>query len=152
MDLNYSGLIIESHCSPDEAWSDKAQQITPAALKEILNSIVIRDTVQTTEDLSVLRDQIDDLDNELLQLLAKRMRVSREIGQYKLEHDMPILQTQRYDQILTDRAYQGERMEMSGDFIKKVLEAIHSESVRQQMVIMEREKNHTPLTEENQQI
>jgi len=140
MDLNYAGLIIESHCAPDEAWSDKDQQITPAALKEILNTIVIRDTVQTTEDLSVLREQIDDLDNDLLQLLAKRMRVSREIGQYKLEHNMPILQTQRYDQILTDRAYQGERMEMSGDFIKQVLEAIHSESVRQQMVIMEREK------------
>ena len=140
MDLNYSGLIIESHCSPDDAWSDKAQQITPAALKEVLGNLVIRDTVQTTEDLSVLRDQIDELDNELLQLLAKRMRVSREIGQYKLEHDMPILQTQRYDQILTDRAGQGERMEMSGDFIKKVLEAIHSESVRQQMVVMERAK------------
>jgi chorismate mutase len=140
MDLNYSGLIIESHCSPDEAWSDKAQQITPATLKDILDNLVIRDTVQTTEDLSDLREQIDDLDNELLQLLAKRMRVSREIGQYKLEHDMPILQTHRYDQILTDRAGQGERMEMSGDFIKQVLEAIHSESVRQQMVIMERAK------------
>ncbi len=122
MDLNYSGLIIESHCSPDDAWSDRAQQITPAALKEVLDSLVIRNTVQTTEDLSVLRNQIDDLDNELLQLLAKRMRVSREIGYYKLEHDMPILQTQRYDQILTDRACQGERMEMSGDFIKQVLE------------------------------
>lgn len=140
MDLNYSGLIIESHCSPDEAWSDKAQQITPATLKEILANLIIRDTVQTTEDLSVLREQIDELDNELLQLLAKRMRVSREIGQYKLEHDMPILQTHRYDQILTDRAGQGQRMEMSGDFIKKVLEAIHAESVRQQMVIMERAK------------
>jgi len=143
MDLNYGGLIIESHCTPDEAWSDKAQQVTPAALKEIIENLVIRDTMQTTEDLSVLRDQIDDLDNELLQLLAKRMRVSREIGHYKLEHDMPILQTKRYDQILTDRAYQGELMEMSGDFIKKVLEAIHSESVRQQMVVMERAKNQS---------
>jgi chorismate mutase len=143
MDLNYGGLIIEAHCTPDEAWSDKAQQVTPAVLKEIMENLVIRDTMQTTEDLSVLRDQIDDLDNELLQLLAKRMRVSREIGHYKLEHDMPILQTKRYDQILTDRAYQGERMEMSGDFIKKVLEAIHSESVRQQMVVMERAKNQS---------
>lgn len=140
MDLNFSGLIIESHCSPDEAWSDKDQQVTPTVLKEILENLIIRDTVQTTEDLSDLREQIDDLDNELLQLFAKRMRVSREIGQYKLEHDMPILQTNRYDQILTDRAGQGQRMEMSGDFIKQVLEAIHSESVRQQMVIMERAK------------
>lgn len=141
MDLNFSGLIIETHCSPDEAWSDKEQQITPAALKEVLDNLVIRDAVQTTEDLSVLREQIDDLDNDLLQLLAKRMRVSREIGHYKLEHDMPILQTHRYDHILTDRAGQAERMEMSGDFIKQVLEAIHSESVRQQMVVMERAKS-----------
>lgn len=143
MDLNYSGLIIESHCSPDEAWSDKAQQITPDTLKDILENLVIRDTVQTTEDLSDLRNQIDDLDNELLQLLAKRMRISREIGQYKLEHGMPILQTQRYDQILTDRAGQGQRMEMSGDFVKQVLESIHAESVRQQMVVMERAKKNS---------
>ncbi len=140
MDLNFYGLIIESHCSPDEAWSDKDQQITPAKLKDILEAIVIRDTVQTTEDLSVLRSQIDELDNELLQLLAKRMRVSREIGHYKLEHDMPILQTQRYDHILNDRAAQGERMDMSGDFVKQVLEAIHSESVRQQFEVMEKNK------------
>ena len=140
MDLNFYGLIIESHCSPDEAWSDKDQQITPAKLKDILEAIVIRDTVQTTEDLSVLRSQIDELDNELLQLLAKRMRVSREIGHYKLEHDMPILQTQRYDHILNDRAAQGERMDMSGDFVKQVLEAIHSESVRQQFEVMEKTK------------
>ena len=139
MDLNYYGLIIESHCTPEEAWSDSAQQVTPSALKEIIDSLVIRDTVQTTEDLSVLRSQIDELDNDLLQLLSKRMRVSREIGHYKLEHDMPILQTQRYDHILNDRAAQGERMDMSGEFVKQVLEAIHSESVRQQMVVMEKE-------------
>jgi chorismate mutase len=136
MDLNYCGLIIESHCSPDDAWSDKDQQITPSALKELLNTLIIRNTVQTTEDLSVLRSQIDELDNELLQLLSKRMRVSREIGQYKIEHNMPILQTVRYDQILHDRVKQGESMDMSDEFIKQVLESIHTESVRQQMVVM----------------
>ncbi|MGI6573399.1 MAG: chorismate mutase [Fermentimonas sp.] len=140
MDLNYSGLMIETHCCPDEAWSDKEQQITPDALREVLNGLVIRDTVQTTEDLAVLRDQIDDLDNELLRLLSKRMRVSREIGHYKLDHGMPILQTQRYDHILTDRSSHGERLDMSGDFIKRMLEAIHSESIRQQMVVMEEAK------------
>jgi chorismate mutase len=140
MDLNYYGLIIETHCSPDDAWSDKDQQITPSALKELLNTLIIRNTVQTTEDLSVLRSQIDELDNELLRLLSKRMRVSREIGQYKIEHNMPILQTGRYDQILHDRVKQGENMDMSGEFIKQVLESIHSESVRQQMVVMEKNK------------
>lgn len=143
MDLNYSGLMIETHCCPDEAWSDKHQQITPDALREVLNGLVIRDTVQTTEDLSVLRNQIDDLDNELLGVLSKRMRVSREIGHYKLEHGMPILQTQRYNYILTDRTSHGERMDMSGDFIKRMLEAIHSESVRQQMEVMEEAKEKT---------
>lgn len=140
MDLNYYGLIIESHCSPDEAWSDKAQQVTPEALKEIMKSLVIRDTVQTTEDLSVLRSQIDELDNELLQLLCKRMRVSREIGHYKLEHDMPVLQTGRYDHILKDRVDQAESMDMSGEFAHKILEAIHTESVRQQFEVMEKAK------------
>lgn len=141
MDLNYAGLIVEVHHAPDDAWSDKAQQVTPEAFRRIIDRLVIRETVQTTEDLSVLRSQIDELDNELLQLLARRMRVSREIGQYKLEHNMPILQTQRYSHILADRAAQGARMQMSEEFIRKVLEAIHSESVRQQMVVMEAAKN-----------
>lgn len=140
MDLNFYGLIIESHCNPDAAWSDKDQQITPETLGQIMKDIVIRDTVQTTEDLSDLRKQIDDLDNELLQLLSKRMRVSREIGQYKLEHDMPILQTGRYSHILKDRVEQAEKMDMSGEFALKVLEAIHTESVRQQFEVMENNK------------
>ena len=137
MDLNYGGLIIESHCCPDEAWSDKEQQITPDELARILEKLVIRDKVQTTEDLSALRRQIDEIDNELLRLLARRMRVSREIGRYKLEHDMSVLQTPRYDHILKDRVEQAEKMEMSGSFTQKILEAIHAESVRQQFVAME---------------
>ena len=137
MDLNYFGLMIESHHSPDDAWSDKEQQITPSDLTKLLRSLIIRDTAQTTEDLSVLRSQIDELDNDLLHLLSKRMRISREIGQYKLEHNMPVLQTNRYDHILTDRARQAEQMNMSGEFMKQILESIHSESVRQQIEVME---------------
>ena len=93
MDLGFDGLIVESHCDPDCAWSDKNQQVTPDALDYILNMLVIRETTQTTENLSELRHQIDNLDNQLLELLAKRMRISREIGQYKKEHSMPVLQT-----------------------------------------------------------
>ena len=140
MDLNYHGLMIESHFSPDDAWSDKDQQVTPQALSELIHTLVIRNTAQTTEDLSVLRSQIDELDNDLLRLLSKRMRVSREIGQYKLEHDMPVLQTKRYDYILNDRAKQGERMDLSGAFMKQILEAIHGESIRQQIEVMEKGK------------
>jgi chorismate mutase len=136
MDLNFDGLIVESHCNPEKAWSDASQQVTPDVLDFILNTLVIRDTTQTTENLSALRRQIDELDNSLLELLARRMRVSEEIGQYKKEHNMPILQSQRYDEILQNRISQAERMDMDGEFMKTVLVAIHEESVRHQQEIM----------------
>lgn len=136
MDLNFDGLIIETHCNPDKAWSDAAQQVTPEVLELILDNLVIRDINQTTESLTALRRQIDGLDNDLLELLAKRMRVSQEIGTYKKEHNMPILQAQRYDEILKDRVSQAEKMGMSGEFMKTVLMAIHEESIKQQMLIM----------------
>ncbi len=136
MDLNFDGLIVESHCNPEKAWSDAAQQVTPDVLDFIMNTLVIRDTNQTTENLSALRRQIDELDNSLLELLARRMRVSREIGQYKKEHNMPILQTQRYDEILHNRITQAEQMGMDAEFMKTVLVAIHEESVRHQQEIM----------------
>jgi len=137
MDLNFDGLIVESHCNPEKAWSDAAQQVTPAVLDFILNTLVIRDTSQTTENLSQLRRQIDELDNSLLELLARRMRVSQEIGQYKKEHNMPILQAQRYDEILKNRISQAEQMGMDGEFMKTILVAIHEESVRHQQKIMQ---------------
>ncbi|MEG1616143.1 MAG: bifunctional 3-deoxy-7-phosphoheptulonate synthase/chorismate mutase type II [Bacteroidales bacterium] len=136
MDLGFDGLIIESHCNPDCAWSDKEQQVTPATLEVILNALVIRNTTQNTESLSSLRRQIDDLDDQLLELLAKRMRVSGEIAQYKKENNMPVLQTGRYDDILTRRVNQGVEMGMSEDFIMTVLEAIHEESVRKQIELI----------------
>ena len=136
MDLGFDGLIVESHCDPDCAWSDKSQQVTPEVLNFILNTLVVRDTTQTTESLTLLRQQIDQIDNELIESLAKRMRVSREIGQYKKEHSMPVLQTGRYDDILNSRAKSAEEMGMSGDFMKAVYQAIHEESVRQQIEVL----------------
>jgi chorismate mutase len=136
MDLNFDGLIIESHCNPDKAWSDAAQQVTPDVLDLILSTLVIRDMTQSTENLTALRRQIDELDNSLLELLARRMRVSEEIGIYKKEHNMPILQEQRYDEILQNRISQAEKMNMDGEFMKTVLVAIHEESVRHQQEIM----------------
>lgn len=136
MDLGFDGLIIESHHCPDCAWSDKDQQITPATLDLILNTLVIRNTNQSTENLNLLRRQIDELDNQLLELLAKRMRVSGEIAQYKKENNMPVLQTGRYDEILTARIKQGVEMGMSPDFIQVILEAIHEESVRKQVELI----------------
>jgi len=136
MDLNFEGLIIESHCNPDCAWSDASQQVTPDALEQILANLVIRDTTQTTEDLSDLRRQIDNLDNDLLELLAKRMRISQEIGQFKKEHGLTVLQSGRYDEIISKRVAQAVSMGMSGEFMQVVLEAIHEESVRKQIEIM----------------
>lgn len=136
MDMGFDGLIVESHCDPDCAWSDKSQQVTPEVLNFILNMLVIRDTKQSTENLNLLRQQIDQIDNELLEILNKRMRVSREIGQYKKEHNMQIVQTERYDDILRSRIKVAEEMDMSGDFMKSVLIAIHEESVRQQIEVL----------------
>lgn len=140
MDLSFDGLIIESHCNPDAAWSDASQQITPDVLDYVLNLLVIRESNQTTENLSELRRQIDDIDEHLLELLAKRMRVSCEIGVYKKEHNMPILQSPRYSEILEKRSSMGQQMELSPAFVKEILKEIHEESVRQQMIIMNESK------------
>jgi len=139
LDLQFEGLIIESHCNPDEAWSDKNQQITPDVLEHILQHLVIRKMNQTTEDLSILRHQIDELDNQLLEVLAKRFRVSREIGIYKKEHGMPVLQAVRYDEILHHRVAQAESIGINGEFMKNILEAIHEESVRVQLDLMNKQ-------------
>ena len=136
MDLGFDGLIVESHCDPDKAWSDAAQQVTSDVLDYILSLLVIRDENTTTEGITQLRKQIDELDNDLMQLLAKRMRVCREIGQYKKEHNMTVLQAQRYNEILDKRGAQGALCGMDSDFVKAIFEAVHEESVRQQMEII----------------
>ncbi|MBO4786375.1 MAG: bifunctional 3-deoxy-7-phosphoheptulonate synthase/chorismate mutase type II [Prevotella sp.] len=136
MDLGADGLIVESHCDPDKAWSDAKQQVTPDVLDYILSLLVIRDDTVTTEGISQLRKQIDELDNQVMDVLAKRMRVCREIGQYKKEHNMTVLQAQRYNEILDKRGAQGSLCGMDSEFIKKIYEAIHEESVRQQIEII----------------
>ena len=136
MDLGFDGLVIESHCNPDCAWSDASQQVTPEVLDFILDKLVIRDNAQSTESLEALRRQIDECDNALLELLSKRMRISREIGQYKKEHNMTVVQTDRYNEILDKRGAQGVLCGMDGEFVKTIYEAIHEESVRQQIDIM----------------
>lgn len=136
LDMGFDGLIIESHCDPDQAWSDKSQQVTPEVLDFILHTLVLRDATCTTESLQLLRKQIDELDNELLEILNKRMRVACEIGQYKKEHRMPVLQAGRYDDLMSNRVKTATEMGMSPDFMRKVLAAIHEESVRRQLEIV----------------
>ena len=136
LDLKFEVLIIESHCNPDSALSDSAQQLTPEVLDFTLNMLVIRDNAQTTENINILRKQIDEIDEQLLTILAKRMRISKEIGIYKKEHNMPILQSGRYNDILENRAKQGQSMNLSAEFVTAIMKSIHEESVKVQMDIM----------------
>lgn len=136
MDLGTDGLIIESHCNPDVAWSDADQQITPDVLEKIVSHLIIRDTTATTEEIAQLRQQIDELDNSVMDILAKRMQVCREIGQYKKEHNITVLQARRYNEILDKLGAQGAQCGMDADFVKKIYSAIHEESVRQQIDVI----------------
>ncbi len=138
MDMGFDGLIVEAHCNPDTAWSDASQQITPDVLSYILSLLVVRSETVTTESIKELRFQIDELDNQLMELLAKRMRVCREIGQYKKEHNMTVVQAQRYNDIQSKRGVQGSLCGMSPEFTAHIFELIHEESVRQQIEIVNR--------------
>lgn len=133
VDMNYEGLIIESHCNPECALSDAAQQITPAELSALLGSLNKRTASPSTENLDDLRRKIDDIDDQLLELLSKRMGVSREIGRYKKEHKLPVVQTARYKDLMERRVADGEKLDMSAEFVRHLLAVIHEESVRQQI-------------------
>ncbi len=133
MDMGFDGLIVECHSDPDNAWSDAKQQVTPEVLDYILSLLVVRDEHTTTEGLARLRRQIDDTDQQLLTLLSKRMRISREIGQFKKEHNMTVLQAGRYNEVLEKRSAQGVLCGLSAEFVKRMFEEIHEESVRQQL-------------------
>lgn len=136
LDMKFNGLMIESHCSPDDAWSDKNQQVTPEVLKIILGSLVHRNANQDTESLQNLREQIDRVDTELVEMYKRRMDIAREIGRYKKEHSMPVVQESRYDDLIKSRVAAAVQMGMSADFMKTVLQAIHEESVRQQIEVL----------------
>ena len=136
MDLGFDGLIVESHCTPEKAWSDAEQQVTPDILDYILSLLVVRDHASTTEGLRFLRAQIDEIDNSLMGLLAKRFRICREIGTFKKEHNMTILQAGRYGEILEKRGAQASLCGMDANFAAQVFELIHEESVRQQLEVV----------------
>ena len=141
LDLGFDGLMIESHCDPDNAWSDAKQQLTPEVCDYVVGMLVTRQEVFTTEGIKLLRQQIDKIDNDLMELLAKRMRVCREIGQYKKEHNIQVLQTGRYNEILDKRGVQGSLLGMSDQFAKQIFEHIHEESVRQQLEIVNKQES-----------
>jgi chorismate mutase len=140
IDLDFDGLIIESHIDPDNAWSDAKQQVTPERLGEMISSIVWRTEEIDSEELHAvmekMRQQINQLDDELLQLIGQRMKVADKIGQYKKDNNITILQTNRWNAIL-ERAYQrGDKLGLSQEFITKYFDAVHMESINHQNKIM----------------
>jgi chorismate mutase len=136
MDLGFDGLIIESHYNPDEALSDKNQQLTPADLKILIDKLARRTTsslpVEESENLEDLRSQIDYCDHELLFTLLDRMRVSEKIGQYKKNRSLAILQMNRWNEILNSRLSEGRRMGLREEFVEGLFNYIHQESVNLQ--------------------
>jgi chorismate mutase len=114
MDLQFDGLMIETHCCPATAWSDASQQLTPDDLDHLRSLLVIRNADRPSQDLSELRCKIDQIDENLLELLARRMQVSLEIGQYKKKNNMPVLQTMRYSELIEKRAAFGKTLDLEG--------------------------------------
>mgnify|MGYP000868436837 FL=1 len=140
LDLNFNGLMIETHCTPDEAWSDAAQQVTPQRLVQIMNDLRIRKTSTSEEDyvsqLTGLRSRIDILDDQLLDLLKKRMDISDEIGQLKKINNVAILQNQRWHEILGKVILEGEQHGLNEEFIIQLFKVIHQESINRQEKIV----------------
>jgi chorismate mutase len=140
IDLDFDGLIIESHIDPDKAWSDAKQQITPERLAELLDSIKWRHETTTEKDfitaLEKLREQINHIDDELIQLLSQRMKIADKIGTYKKDNNITILQTNRWNAILEKAFAKGEKLGLSKEFITKYYDAVHMESINHQNKIM----------------
>ncbi len=140
LDLNYDGLMIESHTHPENALSDSQQQLTPASLKLLLHQLIVRSAV--VEDviflnlLEELRDKIDSVDKDILSKMSERMDIAREIGRYKKENNITILQVERWNEILRTRLQFGLDHELTKEFIVKMYELIHEESIHQQTNVM----------------
>jgi chorismate mutase len=139
LDLGFSGLMIECHTEPDAALSDAAQQITPAVLADLLAGLQLRRTPVGRDSIGEYRLHIDSLDDRIIELLAERMDVAREIGEYKLKHGMAIVQHDRYNEMLLSVERRAEAMGLTKSFINQIFRTIHEESVRQQMQLKESE-------------
>jgi chorismate mutase len=143
IDLDFGGLMIETHIDPDKAWSDAKQQITPEQLSEMLSSLKWR--LENTNEkefvnaLTKLREQINQIDDELFSLLGQRMKISNKIGEYKRANNITILQTNRWNEILAKAFVKAEKLDLSKEFITKYFDAVHMESINHQNKIMNEE-------------
>jgi chorismate mutase len=143
LDLEMMGLMIESHVNPSKALTDKNQQLTPGQLQEILSKLILRresGSVEFENKLEELRSEIDKLDEELIDILARRMNVVAEIGAYKKASRITILQLKRWNQIINDRIDTGIKMGLSREFILKLLESVHEEGIQRQIDVMNRDE------------
>ena len=140
LDLNFDGLMIESHIDPDNAWSDAAQQITPSNLIKLMKELKIRNVSVNQEDylnnLERLRTKIDAADNEILDILGNRMKFSDEIGKLKKKENVAILQSKRWNEILGKMILEGKDRGLSEEFVLKIFKAIHQESINHQEKIL----------------
>lgn len=145
MDLGFDGLMIETHPNPDQAWSDAAQQITPQTLQQLLSQLQIRDRniegVGFSNELESLRNMVDSLDEELLEIIAKRMDLIAKIGSYKKQHNITVFQPERWLEIKKSRANFGENLKLNPEFVLNILTEIHNESIRFQTEIIYPEIN-----------
>jgi len=144
IDLDFGGMMLESHIDPDNAWSDAKQQVTPERLKEILDSLVWRAENTTKEEfitaLATLREQINHIDDELMTLIGQRMKIADKIGTYKRDNNITILQTNRWNEILDRAITQGEKLGLSKEFVVRYFDAVHLESISHQNKVMYDEK------------
>ncbi len=136
MDMNFDGLMIESHIDPDNAWSDAKQQITPEVLGRMITDMVLRedyeDEPKKQSEIEYLRQEINHIDDELINLLSNRMKIARQIGEYKKNNNMTILQQRRWNEIIEKSKIQAAKSGLSEEFILKFINAIHTESIDQQ--------------------
>jgi len=142
LDLDMAGVMIESHINPDAAWSDAKQQVTPATLQKIVEGLVVRtvssDNKVFKDTLSVLREQIDQIDDEIMQKMAARMKISEKIGQYKKDNNVTILQVNRWEEIIKTRVMMGMAMGLDEGFMRDLLRLVHHESIQVQTKVMNR--------------
>ncbi|NNF76157.1 MAG: bifunctional 3-deoxy-7-phosphoheptulonate synthase/chorismate mutase type II [Flavobacteriaceae bacterium] len=140
LDLNYDGLMVETHHDPNNAWSDAAQQITPANLIKYMDDLKVRlesgEAAEFNNKINTFRTQIDVIDHQLIEMLGKRMIVADDIGTLKKEHNVAVLQTKRWNEILGKMILQGDERNLSEEFILRVFKAIHQESINHQEEII----------------
>jgi chorismate mutase len=142
MDLHYDGLMIESHRDPKHAWTDAKQQITPMELKSLLNSLTIRNRAEIDEDvILMLRDQINQTDDQLIQLLRNRMRISEEIGVFKKDKNHVILQKNQWEEALKRNVINAHKVGLSEEFVTQLFKLIHQDSIRIQSEILSQNEN-----------